>query len=280
VSRAAVRLGLSQPAVSNALARLRIALGDPLLVRNPRGMTPTPRALTLEKPLRESLRQLRLTVHQPPKFDPAVAQNTFVLAGTDYVQLVLLPALTARLAREAPGVRLRLLPIFGAPPWHELTEGVIDLVLTGAGNAPKGLFGRLLFRDRIVCVVRRDHPAVANGLTLETYLALSHIETPHLGAQGLTDEILAHRGVKRSIALNLPHYLVAPFVVPRTDYAFTLAERFARPMAELLDLSIFPLPFEMPGVVVRAHWHRRVHREDAHTWLRGMIVDVAASLSQ
>ena len=278
VSRAAVRLGLSQPAVSNALARLRATLGDPLLVRSPRGMTPTPRALTLEEPLREALWRLRAVVHEPVEFDPLTAQITFVVAATDYVQHVLLPSLAARLADQAPRVRLRLLPIFGAPPWQELSEGIVDLVLTGAQNAPKGLFGRVLFRDHIVCVVRHGHPVIKRGLGLADYLAQTHIETAHIGAQGLTDEVLGRRGLTRNIALNLPHYLVAPFLVPTTNHVFTLAERIAAPMAALLNLVVLPLPFEMPTVIVRAHWHRRVHREDAHVWLRKLIAEVAADL--
>jgi DNA-binding transcriptional LysR family regulator len=278
VTRAAARLGLSQPAVSNALSRLRDALGDPLFVRTPQGMAPTPRALAFEGPLRLALDRVAGALAGDVTFDPGTSRRSFVLAATDYVQFVLLPPLIRRLEREAPGIVLTVQPVLQRHPWHELEAGAIDLSLSAARAVPKGLHRRWLFRDRVVCIVRRDHPRARGGLTLDRYLSLSHVEALPVGAQGLADEVLATRGHVRRIAVTVPHFLVAPHVVLTTDYVFTLAARIATPIAESYPLRALPLPFEMPEIRVSAHWHERVQGDPAHRWLRQVIAEVAATL--
>jgi DNA-binding transcriptional LysR family regulator len=278
VTRTAARLGLSQPAVSNALSRLRDALGDPLFVRTPHGMAPTPRALALEGPLRLALDRVASALAGDGTFEPATSRRSFVLAATDYVQFALLPPLFRRIEREAPGIAVSVQPVLQRHPWQELEAGSIDLSLSAARAVPKGLHRRWLFHDRVVCVVRKDHPRARGGLTLERYLALSHIEALPIGAQGLADEVLATGGHVRRIALKVPHFLVAPHVVLTTDYVFTLAARIAGPIAKSYPLRVLPLPFEMPEIRVSAHWHERVQEDPAHRWLRQVIAEVAAAL--
>jgi DNA-binding transcriptional LysR family regulator len=280
VTRAATRLGLSQPAVSNALARLRSALGDPLLVRTRQGMAPTPRALALVDGLRDALDLMGNTLTDAERFEPATARRTFVLAATDYVQFVLLGRLVQRVRRLAPEVTIDVSPIMQQFPWQQLEAGSIDLVLGGASTreSPRALHRRRLFRDRVVCILREDHPYASGPFTLERYLDLAHVEALPLGTHGLADEVLAQLGHERRTHVTVPHFLVAPYIVVQSDCCFTLAERIATPMAEQLPLVVRPLPFEMPSVSIAAFWHDRVHGDAAHRWLRRLVAEVTATL--
>lgn len=278
VTRAGKRLGLSQPAVSNALGRLREALGDPLLVRTPQGMVPTPRALALEQPLRDALARIDLALGDTPDaFQPALSRRTFSLAATDYVQLVVLPPLLARLQIEAPGVVLAVQALPSGSPWDPLELGGVDLVLTGAAAPHARLHRRALFRDRVVCMLRRGHPALGRKLTLERYLALSHVEVLAATTRGWADEVLAQLGHTRRIVATVPHFLVAPFLLASTDCCFTLAERIAGPVAAILPLEVIPLPFAMPTLTVWAYWSERMHVDPGHRWLRRVAGEVAAT---
>lgn len=278
VTRAAARLGLSQPAVSNALSRLRTAFADPLLVRTPHGMAPTPRAIGLEGPLREALSYVRGAVAGTSDFDPATARRTFVLAATDYVQFVLLGALVRRVHEIAPGVSLRVLPMTHGAPWNELEAGSVDLTLSGVSARQSRLHRRALFRDRVVCILRSDHPAAGRTLSMARYLELDHVEVLPIGGRGLADEVLDSLGQTRRVAITVPHFLVAPFVVLQSDHCFTLAERIARPMAGFLAVRVMPLPMELPTITIWAYWHERLHHDPAHQWLRRLVAEVAAAL--
>lgn len=268
VTRTAARLGLSQPAVSNALARLRRALSDALLVRTPSGMTPTPRAVELEQPLREALRTLRRELFQQPLFRPESSSRRFTLAATDYVQFLLLPRLVADIRRRAPGVTLRVVPVAGGFPWRELDSGELDLAIGRAPQMPKGLRRRALFTDRIVSMVRRDHPTVRGPLDLEQYLALDHIDALPIEAPGLADVYLARIGRERRVTTTVPHFLVAPFVVQSSDCCFTLSSRMATQLSRLLRVRVLELPFPAPEFSVHAYWHERLHEDAGHKWLR------------
>jgi len=277
VTRAAKRLGVSQPAVSNALARLRIALGDRLLVRTAEGMVPTSRALALQRQFSDALDRIASALGDGGSFEPRTAKRTFVLAATDYVQFVLLGPIVRAIRRDAPNVVLRVLAPVKHFPWNELGGGSIDLVIGGARtrDVPKGLHRRWIFRDHVVCILRKDHPADAEPLTLERYLALDHVEALPVGTVGLADEVLAGLGRERKLVLTVPNFLVAPFVVMQSDCCFALARRIAEPLARLLPLSVQPLPFEMPGVTIGAFWHDRVHEDPAHKWLRRLVSETA-----
>jgi DNA-binding transcriptional LysR family regulator len=278
VTRAAVHLGLTQPAVSNALARLRDALADPLLVRTPRGMIPTARALALETPLAHALAQLCTAIGEGVGFDPKTTRREFVVAATDYVQFVLLSELCERLRREAPHVTLHVRAITPASPVAELESGEVDLVLCGVETTQKGLARRSLFHDRVVCLLAADHPRAREPLTLARYLDLKHIEVLPTGGVGLADEVLERLGKRRSVVLTLPQFMVAPFVVQRSDHCFTLAERIARPLAKLLPLRVHALPFELPQITIWQYWHQREKADAAHVWLRRTIAEVAVAL--
>jgi DNA-binding transcriptional LysR family regulator len=281
VTRAAKRLGLTQSAVSNALARLRAALGDDLLVRAGNAMVPTSRALALERGVREAIERVGHALEGGASFEPATAQRTFVIAATDYVQFVLLGALVERIRRVARGVSIQIVSPGKDFPWTGLEAGSVDLLLAGdrAGPMPPLLHRRWLFRDQIVCLLRSGHRFASGSLTLAKYLELDHIEALPIGAVGLADELLAAHGHRRRIVLTVPHFLIAPFVVMESDCCFTLAQRIAGPLAERLPVKRLPLPFGPGEVRIAAYWHDRAHREPAHRWLRRQVTDVNASIS-
>ncbi len=279
VTRAAARLGLSQPATSNALARLREVFADPLLVRTRRGMTPTARALALEAPLRDALGRLAHALLQTGEFAAGSSRREFTLCATDYVQFVLLNGLMQRIGKEAPGVVLHVRSMPFDTAASELEAGNVDFVLSGVSLRQQDLHRRTLFHDRIVCMLPREHPyAAAGALSLDKYLELPHIEVHASRGPGVAEKALAKLGRERRLALTLPHFLVAPFVMMGGEHCFTLAERIALPMAKILPLKVLPLPFECPRVTVWAYWHERMHGDPAHAWLRRTIAEQAASL--
>jgi DNA-binding transcriptional LysR family regulator len=279
VTRTARRLCVSQPAVSNALGRLRKTFGDPLFVRSPRGMVPTPRAIALEHPLRFALGRVAQALDSDSEpFDPRTTRRSFALAATDYVEFVLLTPLVRRLEREAPGISLNVYPIVQRPPWHELESGEIEIALGPVRAGPKGLKRQALFRDRVVCIVREDHPCVRGDMTLERYLALSHVEAVPLGSQALADKVLAALGHSRRIGVTVRHFLAAPPIVAGSDYCFTLAARMAMPLADCYRLRVLPLPFAVPEFTMATYWHDRSHTDAGHRWLRSVIAQVASSL--
>jgi DNA-binding transcriptional LysR family regulator len=282
VTHAAQRLGLSQPTVSNALARLREALGDRLLVRTAQGMVPTARALAVQHQLSAALGGLAAVVNVGASFDPRTARRSFVIAATDYVQFVLLGELLRNVQRSAPGVTLELVAPRGQFPWQDLGAG-IDMVVGGARlqEVPSTLHRRRIFRDRVVCLLRDGHRYAEGPLTLQRYLELDHIEALPIGSVGLADEMLMSSGhPRRRLVLTVPHFLIVPFLVAQSDCCFTLAQRIAKPLAALLQLRIRPLPYEMPVIAIDAFWHDRVHHDPAHRWLRRLLIATSARIDR
>ncbi len=271
VTRAAERVGLSQPALSHALTRLRTVFDDPLFVRTPRSMEPTPRALSLEGPLRESLRSVRAMLSPPEVFEPAKAKREFSLASADLAEFVLLPKLMASLAAEAPGVDLRVMP--WNDPFGPLTAGELDVAVGVFPDAPAGILRRRVYRDGFVCVMRKESPAArARVFDADRYCAQTHLLVAPRGTPGShVDAALAKQKRSRRVALMVPHFLVAPHVVAGTDLVWTAPERMARPYAEKLGLVVRPMPVPVRGFTVSMVWHARHDRDPAHAWLRAQV---------
>jgi DNA-binding transcriptional LysR family regulator len=285
VTRAASRLGLTQSATSHALARLRELLADALLVRGPGGtMVPTPLAERLAPQLRRILEELASTL-RGEVFDPATVRRTFHVGASDLVELVLLPALMARIARLAPSVEVW---VHTYPEWGdaELANGTLDVIVgPGHGTAqrkgarPAGSYEQPLFDDEFTCVMRRKHPLADGRLTLARYAAASHLLVAPRGTPGsLVDTALAALGRSRRIALAVPHFLVVPHIVATTDLIATLATRVARMFADALDLVLMPPPVELPTLQMALGWHERSHRDPAHVWLRQQLFAAAAEI--
>jgi DNA-binding transcriptional LysR family regulator len=275
VSRAAVRLHLSQPATSAVLARLRELFGDPLLLRSARGMLPTPRALELFAPVKQVLDEIDAIVQPRTAFDPGRAVHTFTLSASDYVEYALLPMLVDFLERKAPGVRLAVMPLDLQTVAKQMESGEVDLCITGLQNAPAGLHQQPLYAERMVCVVRRRHPGVGARLTLEKFCSLEHILVSVRGSgfSARVDDALTKIGRKRHARLAVPHFLLVPEIVARSDMISALPERLARGYAK--KLRIFEPPLEIEGFTVGQIWHERNQREPAQLWLREVLFDLA-----
>lgn len=280
VSRAGARLGLSQPAVSNALGQLREILGDPLLVRKGAGMAPTERALALAVPLRAALLALEQGLEPPAAFDPAQADRDFTIVTNDFVAFAMLPRLLARLSQEAPGVRLqvRAWQEHTVPP--DLARGEADLVLGFNRGLPAGHHAAPLFDDSFVFVAREGHPMVRGKITLATYTKLKHVLVSHEpNARGIVDDRLAQRGLSRNVALRLSHFLLVPPIIATTDYVAALSEIVARPSAGRLPLQVLKMPIAVQGATVQMVWHERTSASAAHEWLRGIVEAVGRSIT-
>jgi DNA-binding transcriptional LysR family regulator len=275
VSRAAVRLHLSQPAASALLARLRELFGDPLLLRSARGMLPTQRALELLGPVRQVLDEIDAIVQPRAAFDAASAEHTFTLSASDYVEYTLLPMLVDYLEHKAPGVRLEVRPLDLQTVAKQMESGDVDLCITGLLNAPAGLHVRPLYTERIVSVVRREHPGVGARLTLDKFCSLEHIQVSVRGSGFSTriDEALAALGRKRRARLAVPHFLLVPEIVARSDMISALPERLARGYAK--KLRIFEPPLDLEGFTVGEIWHERNQRDPAQQWLRDVLLELA-----
>jgi DNA-binding transcriptional LysR family regulator len=280
VTRAARRVGLSQPATSHALSRLRDALGDPLFVRSGRELVPTPRAEGLRDALDDALGRLERALDAPRPFEPRRATRTFTIGTSDYASFVLLPALLARLASAAPGIDLRVRDLGSRSVVDSLSGDELDLAIAVLGPARRpGLRVEQLFTDRFACLIRRDHPRVRDELTLERFVELPHAFVAPRGTRGgAVDDALRARGLERRVALLLPNFLVAPHVVARSDLVVTLGERIARTFAEELPLRVLAPPLPLPPFTMSAVWHDRFEGDGAHAWLRGQVLDAATEI--
>lgn len=274
LTRAAARVGKSQPAMSRALARMRDAFADELFVRTPRGMVPTPRADALAPEVRRVLDAARALV-RARAFDPATLERTFVIATTDLVEAHLLPTLAARLRDLAPRASLLLRPMESTLA-GDLEVGRVDLVVSPRAGIPEGAMQRHLFDDEFLCAVRRGHPALRRGLGLEAWAALDHVQIAPRGAPGgPVDDALASRGLSRRVVVRTPSFLAAPVLVARSDYVITAPRVVLAAVAEPLGLHTFPPPLPLPGFRIQQGWHRRAHGDPAHAWLRGVVAQAA-----
>jgi DNA-binding transcriptional LysR family regulator len=270
VTRAAERLHFSQPSVSVHLAKLRDIFDDPLLLPGPRGMRPTARAESLREPLREALASLERAVSPQAAFDPASADKTWRIAATDYTEsTVLLPALSG-LRAAAPRTRIAVLEIMPPRLAKQAENGEIDLAFHIASPETAGFHQQALFTESYVLVGRKDHPRLKRRPTLAQFCALDHvIVSPDGGGfSGPTDAALATLGMKRHVALSVPHFLFVRSVLATTDLVSMQPLRLAKHWPEL---RIVAPPVDIPGYEMSMYWHERVHRDPAHRWLREFI---------
>jgi DNA-binding transcriptional LysR family regulator len=278
VTRAARRAGVTQPAMSNTLSQLRALFGDALFVRHRTGLTPTARAKELAEPIRKGLRLLQGAL-SGPGFEPASSERRFVVAVSDYVELVLLPSLLRRLDKQAPRVRLELRAwgLHEAPP--ELARGEVDLMLGFYDKLPPHHHEQALFEDEYVCVVRRRHPTVKSKLTLTQYLRLSHVlVSSRTDSPGSVDRALAALGKQRTIGARVSHFLTVPVLVSQTDLVAAVDRRVATVFAGPLGLKLFAPPLKLPKGTIGQVWHEQQHADAGHRWLRALIAEVAGEL--
>jgi DNA-binding transcriptional LysR family regulator len=289
LTKAAHNLALTQPAVSNAMRRLRDTLGDDLVRRSGQGLEPTPRANALWPAVREALRQLQETLIPSP-FDPATSTATFVLAMADATAAELIPGLLNVVERDAPGVAIRVVPLSTRDPRKLLDREEADLAI---GHFPAVLADltasaqsggaiafahQRLYDGEYVCVMRSGNPLAQGPLTLNRFCAARHMLVSFSGRPfGFVDEALASLQRQRRIVLTVNQFFTAGRVVAQSDLLTVLPHHFVRVADVGNELVIRPLPFDMPVVHVDALWHQREQHSSAHQWLRNAI---AASAKQ
>lgn len=275
VTRAGAVLGLSQPAASRALGRLRQTFGDPLFVRSGGSLVATPRARRLQEPLRRALGELRGML-APEAFDPATATGSLRLVVPDLEAATLAPLLLARFAEHAPGLDLAFVPRRG-DSLGMLAADEADIAIGVFDRAPAGFRRQRLYRDTMVCVVRSGHPVLKRGLSLARFVALRHALVTITGeGGGAVDAALAARGLRRRIVLRIPSFIAAPLVVAKSELIVTLPRRAAERLAALAPVALVEPPLPIPAFNLSQLWHERQHADPRHRWLRATVAELAA----
>ncbi|MBA1146019.1 LysR family transcriptional regulator [Ectothiorhodospiraceae bacterium WFHF3C12] len=272
ITRAADNLGMSQPAVSNALGRLREAVGDPLFIRVGRGVAPTARAQQLAGPLRRALDTIQHTLSEQWLFDYASAEHHFRIAMSDYGDAVILPKLLDWLSRAAPGVSLSVIPVSELDLPGEMRAGHVDLAVGNLEFLEAHSRTERLLEESFVTVVRADHPQIRDNLTLRQYASTPqvHVMHPSRGSP-LVDRELAAHGLERRIAVRVSSFMAVPVIVAESDLIATLPLRLARSFAGIMGLRLLDPPVSLGSVSINQYWHPRTDRDPANQWLREAV---------
>lgn len=278
LSRAALRLHMSQPAVSNALARLRQQLGEQLFQRTARGMVPTPQAQVLYAPVRQALQLLQIGLGPQASFD-VQGEHVFRLAMNDYAQACLLPHLLARIQAIAPGVVLSVQDDDAESLPRRLATGVVDLAIDYLHFSDADLRYQPLMEEQLVVIGRPGHPAFAGGLTLASYLDSAHVSLLTRAGRGSPLEIvLGSSRVRRRVQVHVPSFLAIPEIVARSDLLGSISLRLAEHCARRYPLEIAPMPVAAPGIEVSMIWHHQQELSPGLRWLREQLLATVADL--
>lgn len=276
VTRVAEQLGQSQPTVSIWLNRLRAHLKDPLFVRTPGGMAPTPQADALIGPCRAALESVRRLTSWEPDFDPATARRRFRICMTDASHVALLPRLLAHVRGQAPGVRLEAARIDGNTE-RALESGEADLAIGYVPWLGNGVYQQQLYEQDWVCLANANHPRLRRRLGIRQYAAEGHVTiAAGTGAQ-LLEMALARARIERDVVLELPGFLGLGAIIRSTDLIATLPRHIGETLARSNGLSVFRCPVAVEGFAVRQHWHARYHQDAANRWLRATVVALFGS---
>ena len=277
LTRAGQIVGITQPAVSNALSRLRETFNDPLFVRTAQGMVPTPMAQNIIGPVRNALQLLRVSVQESRIFNPLQANKTFRISMTDLIEAVILPPLFQRLRRQAPAVQIESFLAKRRETTKELAAGRIDFAVDAPLNTDPQVRHVKLLEDRYVCAMRKGHPLAKDKISLDDYLSLTHIHiSSRRSGLGLVDLALGKMGIQRKIALRSQHYLMASQVMQQTDMAMTVPESFAhRHGLHAVDLPVN----DVPAQETHLYWHESTDQDPANRWMREQLIELAQQIS-
>ncbi len=291
VTRAANQLGISQPAMSNGLKRLRDLFDDPLLVRTSEGMTPTERARELEPEIRRLLLELEKTVQPRSNFVPEESRRVFRFMASDYAECTLIPSLLARLRNLAPHVTLDIMTPSDVS-YQDVEQGKVDMVINRFDSMPQSFHQKSLWLDQFSCLMSKKNPILAR-FDLEAYLESQHVWVSKTGMGvgvgvnpedvqrlGWVDVALGELGKKRRITVFTRHYLAAALLAEQKDLIATLPSKLARQQINNNRLSIMPPPFEIPPFELKMAWSPLLHNDPEHRWMRRLITEVAETLDQ
>jgi DNA-binding transcriptional LysR family regulator len=274
VSIAAQNLEITQPAMSNALKRLRTALNDDLFVRTNQGMQPTPYAMQLAEPVANAIGTLHGALNRLDDFDPATTQKRFVIAMTDIGEIYFMPKLIQTLLTLAPGVSVTTLRSHAGLS-EALADGSVDLAVGLLPDLQAGFYQRRLFHHRYVGLCRKGHPITEQAMTRERYCEYGHVRVIAASTgHGEIDGIMQRAGLHRDIKLEVPHFVAVGHILQNTDLIATVPERFATSCTEPFGLSILPLPMPLPEIAINLFWHARCVRDPANRWFRQLMFDL------
>jgi DNA-binding transcriptional LysR family regulator len=281
VSTAAEHLGISQPAASHALARLRVLFDDPLLLRSRAGMVASTRAPDFEQGVRGLLATYDGLLGLARPFDPAVSSQTFVVSAPEYAERLLLPGLARRVRHEAPNVHVEVQTPDRDRALELLETGRLDLRVAWLPKPPQSLRSMQLFQDRIVCIAAADHPTVKGSIGLEQFLSLPHarpLGTGRTTTGRVIDEAVEQLGRQLNLAFLVQNFLSIPLMMVGTDLVATVPLRLATFLKKQHPLQILEPPLRLPRIRYAAYWHERSQKDPGHRWLRGLLLDSARSL--
>lgn len=272
VSRAADSLGITQPAVSNALARLRKTLGDELFLRTPRGMEPTPFAEQLAESVTYALGMIHGALNQRQSFDPAASDRAFQVGMTDIGEIYFLPELMRHLTDVAPQVRLSTVRNTAVNLKDEMEAGHVDLAIGFLPQLKAGFFQRRLFVQRYVCLMRQGHRLDRKSISLADFSAAEHLSVVSPGTgHGRIEELLERKGVQLRVRLTVPHFVAVGHILSGTDLVASVPERLAQRMTGPFGLTAVPHPARLPEIAINLFWHAKQHKDPGNQWLRGVV---------
>ena len=275
VSSTAEKLGLSQPAVSHALKRLRVLLKDDLFVRTSRGMDPTPYAMHLIEPIGHALGTLEKALHERDTFNPQTSDRVFTLSLTDIGEIYFMPALMDALPQIAPHVRIHTLRHNEGDLRDDMESGQVDMAVGLLPGLTTGFFQRRLFKQRYVCLFRKGHPLAQNPITLSQYQSLPHVGVRSANTgHGEVDEWMQKKGIRRQMWLQVPHFVAVGHILQHSDLIATVPERFAQRCEGPFQLVSSPLPVKLPDIAIHLFWHGKYNRDPANMWLRQLMVEL------
>lgn len=277
ISAAARRLGLTQSAVSNALARLRRTFGDELFVRTAYGMQPTPLAQQMAEPIGAAMVQVALALSQRSRFDPATSARRFTLAMTDVGEVYFMPVLIERCRTVAPNVEIASIRANGLTLKDDMETGRVDLAIGAFEDVSEALYHRALFRQPFVSMFRKDHPLAKGKVDLERFVAAPHLivdaaQSPYDRINGLLEKA----GVTAGARFRVPHFTAVPYIVSTSELVVTVPQKLAESAASPFGLKWIEPPLALPALQTNVFWHRRFNHDPGIQWLRGLIADVFA----
>jgi DNA-binding transcriptional LysR family regulator len=274
VSAVAETLGISQPAISNALNRLRKILEDELFLRTSKGMIPTPFAETLAEPIGYALGTIHNTLNSRSTFDPATSTRAFTVAMTDIGEIYFLPGLMKQLSKVASGVTVSTVRNHSDTLKEEMEKGHVDLAIGFLPDLKTGFFQRRLFRQRYVCIFRKGHPIGKTGMSLKAFSEAEHVSIVAEGTgHGMVDSAILRAGVARHVRLRVPHFVAVGHILQTTDLIAVVPDAYAARTLAPFGLQSAPCPVKIPDIVINVLWHAKNHREPGNQWLRQLVFD-------
>jgi DNA-binding transcriptional LysR family regulator len=280
VSKVAEALGVSQPAVSNALKRLRGALGDDLFLRTTHGMEPTTLARQLAEPVAYAMDTIRAAMSQQVEFDPAVADRRFSIGLSDLGEMYFLPPLLDRIMQQAPNVSITTIRNNPATLKEDMEHGRVDVFVGVSPQLQGSFFRQRLYREHYVCAFRKEHPFERKAMSLSDYTSYDHVVVAAGHDHSEVDKLIERKGVERRIRLTVPHLNAAGYILQSTDLLATVPSKMCRIISEQFGLRHCPHPVAIPEISVGIFWHAAVHRDPANQWLRRMIFELFSEIPQ